>query len=172
MTFRSAAEVLVPDASELRRMLQHRRERLIQRMRHRLQRLAQQADHVYARLRAQHPRRRLRAGAERLAQLQARLRTQHPAAGLARRRLDVRTSEQRLRAGISRRLETRARHLRELARALNAVSPLATLQRGYAILIDLDSGRVIRSPEQTLAGARLSARVADGEFIVRVENYD
>jgi exodeoxyribonuclease VII large subunit len=105
-------------------------------------------------------------------QLQARLRTQHPAAKLARRRVDVRSSEQRLRAWISRRLEARARHLSELARALNAISPLATLQRGYAILIDLDSGRVVRSPEQTSAGARLSARVAEGEFIVRVERHD
>lgn len=167
----AAAELLVPDSRELLRLLQHRRERLMQRMQHRLHRLAQQADHVYARLRAQHPRRRLRAGAERLTQLRARLRTQHPAATLARRRVDVRSSEQRLRAWISRRLEARARHLSELARALNAVSPLATLQRGYAILIDLDSGRVVRSPEQTSAGARLSARVAEGEFIVRVENH-
>jgi exodeoxyribonuclease VII large subunit len=167
----AAAELLVPDSGELLRLLQHRRERLVQRMQHRLHRLAQQADHVYARLRAQHPRRRLRAGAERLMQLHARLRSQHPTAKLARRRIDVRANEQRLRACISRRLESRARHLSELARALNAVSPLATLQRGYAILIDIESGRVVRSPTQTTTGARLSARVAEGEFIVRVEDH-
>ena len=167
----AAAELLTPDAIELLRLAQHRRDRLRQMMRHHLHRLAQQTDHAYARLRTQHPRRRLRTGSERLAQLHARLRAQHPAAKLARRRSDIRASEQRLCAGVVRRLESRALHLSELARALNAVSPLATLQRGYAILIDTDSGRVVRSPSQASPGTRLNARVAEGEFIVRVENH-
>ena len=45
-----------------------------------------------------------------------------------------------------------ALHVRELARALNAVSPLATLQRGYAIVIDGDNGRVVRSVAQAKPG--------------------
>jgi exodeoxyribonuclease VII large subunit len=167
----AAAELMTPDVIELLRLARHHHERLLQRMRYRLQRLAQQTDHAHARLRAQHPLRRLRAGGERLAQLQARLRAQHPATPLARHRRDVRANEQRLRVLVSRRLEARARHLSELARALNAVSPLATLQRGYAILIDIDSGHVVRSTSQTTTGTRLSARVADGEFIVRVDKH-
>lgn len=166
----AAAELLVPDSGELLRLAQHRHERLLQRMRHQLHRMAQQADHAYARLRAQHPRRRLRGGFERLAQLQARLRAQHPASKLARRRSDVSDKEQRLRACVRRRLESRTQHLSAVARALNAVNPLATLQRGYAILIDTGSGNVIRSASQASPGARLNARVAEGEFVVRVEN--
>jgi exodeoxyribonuclease VII large subunit len=165
-----AAELLTPDASQLLRLTQHRRDRLAQILQHRLQRMAQQVDHVYARLRTQHPRHRLRTGGERLMQLHARLRAQHPAASLARRRADVLATDRRLRASVSHRLEARALHLSELARALNAVSPLATLQRGYAILIDIDSGRVLRSPAQTAPGNKLRARVAEGEIIVRVEN--
>jgi exodeoxyribonuclease VII large subunit len=52
---------------------------------------------------------------------------------------------------------------------LNAVSPLATLDRGYAILIERESGRVVRSVRATAPGALLRARVADGEFEARVE---
>lgn len=167
----AAAELLTPDALELLRLARHRHERLTQTMQHRLHRLAQQVDHAYARLRAQHPRRRLRAGSERLMQLHARLRAQHPAAKLVRRRAEVVASGQRLRSGVSRRLQSRALHLSELARALNAVSPLATLQRGYAILIDVDTGRVVRSPLQAPPGARLHARVAAGEFVVCVEHH-
>lgn len=165
----AAAELLVPDAVDLLRRATHQRDRLIQLRRHQSHRLAQQVDHAYARLRAQHPYRRLRAGGDRLAQLYARLRAQHPSAGLARRVADVRGSQQRLRAAVSRRLESNRLRLSELARALNAVSPLATLQRGYAILIDIDSGHVVRSQAQVTSGTLLTARVADGEFTVRVQ---
>ncbi|MDR3389825.1 MAG: exodeoxyribonuclease VII large subunit [Rudaea sp.] len=166
----AAAELLTPDAGQLLSLARHRRDRLMQLAMHRLHRLAQQVDHVHARLRAQHPRHRLRTGGERLMQLQARLRAQHPAAQLARRRAGADAFDRRLRAALSHRLEARALHLSELARALNAVSPLATLERGYAILIDVESGRLVRSPIQTAPGAQLRARVAEGEFIVRVEH--
>jgi len=46
---------------------------------------------------------------------------------------------------------------------------LATLERGYAILSDPSSSTVIRSVHQAAPGSRLQARVADGQFIVRVE---
>jgi exodeoxyribonuclease VII large subunit len=166
----AAAELMVPDARELLRIGQHQRERLIQRIRRTLHSLAQRTDNAYARLRAQHPRRRLVIGGERLAQLRARLQAQHPATKLAHRRVDVVAFEQRLRATVLRRLELRASNLSELARALNAVSPLATLQRGYAILIDPENGRVVRSPAQAPPGTKLQARVAEGEFKVKVEN--
>ena len=166
----AAAELLVPDAGELLRALRHGRDRLSLRTRHRLQSLSQRVDHAYARLRAQHPRLRLRAGGDRLIQLHARLRAQHPTARLARAREHLIAQDRRLRTICAHRLESRALRLGQLARALNAVSPLATLQRGYAILIDIDSGRVLRSPAQTAPGAKLRARVAEGEFSVRVEH--
>ncbi|HEY0178306.1 MAG TPA: exodeoxyribonuclease VII large subunit, partial [Dokdonella sp.] len=65
-----------------------------------------------------------------------------------------------------RRLERRRAALDELARALQAVSPLATLERGYAILLERESGRVVRSVAQAAAARRLRARLADGEIDV------
>jgi exodeoxyribonuclease VII large subunit len=165
----AAAELLVPDAGELLRMLRHGRDRLTQRTRHRLQTLAQRVDHAYARLRAQHPRLRLRAGGDRLIQLHARLRAQHPAARLARAREHLIAQDRRLRAICAHGLESRALRLGQLARALNAVSPLATLKRGYAILLEQDSGRVLRSVAQARPGLRIAARLADGELALRCE---
>ena len=166
----AAAELLVPDATDLLRSLRHHRERLRQHLRHRLRAAAQRADHARARLAQQQPRTRLRAGGERLGQLRARLQRQHPTLMLQRHRNDLRLNLRSLRSGLAHRLEARALQLGELARALNAVSPLATLQRGYAILLEAESGRIVRSTTQAIHGSRLTARVHDGEFDVRVES--
>ncbi|MGW0316358.1 exodeoxyribonuclease VII large subunit [Streptomyces flavidovirens] len=48
-----------------------------------------------------------------------------------------------------------------------ALSPAATLERGYAVLQRSD-GAVVRSPQEVTAGDELRARVAEGEFAVRV----
>jgi len=189
----AAAELLVPDAADLLRFLRTRRDRLTRCMQHGMHRLAQRVDHAYARLRAQHPQRRLLAGAERLArlrarldaqhprrrvrlggerlaQLRARLSAQHPGMQLVRRREQLRMQQLRLRTAAGRCIDVRSAHLDSIVRALHAVSPLSTLQRGYAILIDA-SGQVVRSPAQAPPGSTLRARVAGGEFDVRVEGH-
>ncbi|MGA9334907.1 MAG: exodeoxyribonuclease VII large subunit [Rudaea sp.] len=168
----AAAELLVPDSTALARGLRHNYEKLRVQIRHRLHALAQRSDHAWARLRAQHPGLRLATGHQRLRQLRARLHAQKPAAQFKRRKSELRALEQRLQMSLSRRLENHARHIGELARALNAVGPLATLQRGYAILIDVDSGRVVRSVTQATRGTRMLARVADGEFELQVPRND
>ena len=165
----AAAELLVPHAADLLRLLQHQRERLVQRLQYQLHRLAQGEPITPLCAPACSS---TRAGACARGQrapgnnLHARLRAQHPALRITHRRADLRGREQRLRALIARRLEARAMRLSELARALNAVSPLATLQRGYAILFDVKSGHVVRSVTQAAAGKVLRARLADGEVIV------
>jgi len=136
----------------------------LKRLRHGTQRLAQ----LRARLIAQHPANRWRRDAQRLAQLRTRLATQDPGTALARRRERVARLGIAARGAIARRVEREARHLGSLVRALNAVSPLATLERGYAILRDSE-GRVIRSPQQAPPGSVLEARVAGGSFRVRSE---
>jgi exodeoxyribonuclease VII large subunit len=93
----------------------------------------------------------------------------HPRTRLRLKSDSLRALSERIRRAAHTRLRESRLRVNELARALNAVSPLATLQRGYAILSDADSSVVIRSVQQTAPGARLQARVADGQFIVRVE---
>ncbi|HJR10899.1 MAG TPA: exodeoxyribonuclease VII large subunit, partial [Rhodanobacteraceae bacterium] len=77
----------------------------------------------------------------------------------------------RLRAAWARDTERLSLHLAELARALNAVSPLDVLKRGYAILFD-ESGRVVRSAAGIRAGERVRARLADGELKLKVDAAD
>jgi exodeoxyribonuclease VII large subunit len=49
-----------------------------------------------------------------------------------------------------------------------ALSPAATLRRGYAVLQKAD-GQVVRDPDEVAQGEALRARVAEGEFTVRVD---
>ena len=163
----AAAELLVPDANEYLRTLRHERAQIEQWMQRRLQAAAQRIDHAHSRLLAQHPRNRLRLGGERLAQLRARLQTQYPAIRVTQHREHLQALRRRLGATTARRLESRALHLSELARTLNAVSPLATLQRGYAILIERDNQTVLRSVDDVRKQTTVIARLADGEILLR-----
>ncbi|MEU3395436.1 exodeoxyribonuclease VII large subunit [Streptomyces filamentosus] len=61
------------------------------------------------------------------------------------------------------RAESELAHTRARVRAL---SPAATLERGYAVLQRTD-GTVVRAPEEVAEGEELRARVAGGEFTVR-----
>jgi len=186
----AAAELLVPDQREIARTLERELARLRQRMLRTLEGRAQRLDHLLARIQAQRPQARLARARERLlnlqrrlldrvlgarerrqarvVQLRTRLLAQHPAVRLARDAAHAGTLDERLRGTIVRALERRRARLGELARTLHAVSPLATLERGYAILLEDGSGRVVRSVKQAAPSTRLRARLADGEIALRV----
>ena len=167
----AAAELLVPDAAEFRRRIERDRTQLAACLRRSLRNLSQHADRAHARLRSLHPRVRLRAGRERLRGLRTRLRLIHPRSRLAVARERLRALSARMQLATVARLRDSRQQAQSLARALHGVSPLATLQRGYAILTDPD-GRIVRSPAATAPGMPLQARVAGGEFVVRVEPPD
>ena len=188
----AAAELLVPDASDLARVLATQRNRASQLMRRVLEARSQHLDHLLARLNAQRPQARIVRGAERLLALQVRLREagrraiaephthlrelrarlqiSAPATLIERRTLLLGGLQERLRSAQQRRLEQRAAQLSVLARTLHAVSPLATLERGYAIVRDAASGALVRSVAQTRAGQMLDLRLTDGEVGVRIES--
>jgi exodeoxyribonuclease VII large subunit len=52
--------------------------------------------------------------------------------------------------------------------ALEAVGPLATLARGYAIVHKKD-GQIVRSKEDVASGDSLDITVSDGTFSARVD---
>jgi len=56
-----------------------------------------------------------------------------------------------------------------LARALNSVSPLATLNRGYAIVKAEDSNKIIRSYTEIKKNAKVSITLNKGKLICHVE---
>ena len=64
-------------------------------------------------------------------------------------------------------LERREAGLRTLHARLTALSPLATLERGYAIVHRGED--VVRSPAQLASGDAIDVRVAEGTFGATVD---
>ena len=56
-----------------------------------------------------------------------------------------------------------------LLRTLHAVSPLATLARGYAIVKD-EQGRILRNAADAPAGTLIDARLAHGHIRAKVQD--
>ncbi|MNF31101.1 Exodeoxyribonuclease 7 large subunit [compost metagenome] len=185
----AAAELLAPDAGDLQLRLDGLRRRLILRLQERLTRERLRLDGLFRRLR--HPGERLRQQAqrlddldmrlrraferqlqirhERLARLDTRLAAQHPGRTLALLRQKLDSLAARLPRATREVLKDRRQRLDALAQTLHVVSPLATLGRGYSILLD-ERGQAIRAASQTRPGQRLKARLGEGELQVRVED--
>jgi exodeoxyribonuclease VII large subunit len=53
-------------------------------------------------------------------------------------------------------------------RALHSVSPLATLERGYAIVMDADSGKALTDVSTVTTGSEIRARLHAGELSATV----
>jgi exodeoxyribonuclease VII large subunit len=74
----------------------------------------------------------------------------------------------RLRAAALARLHLARERLSPLVRTLNAVSPLATLERGYAIVSRV-SGAIVRSAAEVSPGMPIEVRLAVGRIRAKVE---
>ncbi|WP_163558019.1 exodeoxyribonuclease VII large subunit [Halomonas sp. NO4] len=184
----AAAEQLVPDRRDLTHRLAVLEGRLARAAQGRLEREGQRLDHLRARLR--HPGEGLRRQRHTLASLEARL------AGAMARRLDserghldhlrrrlaahpperevaeastrLARARTRLEQAMTQRLAISRERLGALARELQAVSPLAVLGRGYAILTD-ERGQAIRRATDTRPGQPLTARLGEGRLTVAVK---
>jgi exodeoxyribonuclease VII large subunit len=75
----------------------------------------------------------------------------------------------RLRAAALAGLHHSRERLAPLVRTLNAVSPLATLERGYAI-VSVEGGGILRTAKDAAPGSIIEARLADGRVRARVES--
>ncbi|UCD42905.1 MAG: exodeoxyribonuclease VII large subunit, partial [Chloroflexota bacterium] len=81
-------------------------------------------------------------------------------------RLDELTS--RLARSLIHTIEINKTHLAGLELRLNALSPQAVLERGYAIVTQT-GGDLVRSTSQVQPGDDLQVQVSDGQFDVRVK---
>ena len=89
----------------------------------------------------------------------------NPAARLAPARERVASAARRLGATASKSAEQAQAHLGTLSRALHAVSPLATLDRGFAIIAKPDGshwGQPVKSVADIESGDAIVAHLADG----------
>jgi exodeoxyribonuclease VII large subunit len=57
-------------------------------------------------------------------------------------------------------------------RALDTVSPLATLNRGYAIVSDAAGGAVISHIKDARSGQAIRARLTDGSILAEIKGLE
>lgn len=114
-------------------------------------------------------RRILDSGARRLESLSSRPIMESPMAFIDQRRLDVDRFAERMDAAERHVLsENRQKYIR-LVSALEALSPLRVLARGYSV-VTLPDGTVVRRSEQAAPGSLLRVRLSEGALNCRVEN--
>ncbi len=77
----------------------------------------------------------------------------------------------RLDRSVERKIEAAASRLRALDARLHSLSPLAVLDRGYALVLN-EQGGVVRSSDQLTAGDLVRTRLAQGSFASRIEEVD
>jgi exodeoxyribonuclease VII large subunit len=82
---------------------------------------------------------------------------------LARARERLGVSQTRIERSVERTIRRASAGVEALDARLKALSPLAVLDRGYALVIT-ESGAVIRSASQVRKGERVRTRLTDGEF--------
>ncbi|MDV9191322.1 exodeoxyribonuclease VII large subunit [Streptomyces sp. SR27] len=138
-----AAKKVVPDVGEELDRVRGLRDRALRTVRGLLDREERGLAHALARPVMEHPQRMVEVREDEVAALLARSR--------------------RVLGHLLDRADSELSHTRARVRAL---SPAATMERGYAVLQRVD-GTVVRAPEEVAEGEELRARVAEGEFAVR-----
>lgn len=186
----AAAELLTPAREHLGAHLEQLARASQRALRRRLTDHAQRVDLAAARLRAAHPAQRLRSFRATLDQLGPRLRQAalaglnasrqrlnparlalaqaHPAARIGSLRDRLAASARALTVAISVQQRERREALNLLARTLHAVSPLATLERGYVIVRDPIGGRALKRAQDLVSGQAVQLRFADGERLAEI----
>ncbi len=114
---------------------------------------------------------RLELEQRRLGELRSRPVLRDPSAFLAGHDERLQTTRDRLGRAIGARLREERLGLGHTIDRVRALSPLATLQRGYAILADAD-GHSVERAAATAPGARLIARLADGRLGLTVDDIE
>jgi exodeoxyribonuclease VII large subunit len=187
----AAAEAVTPDSAALVARFERIAQQLCLRMKALLERHRNAAAVLDRRLQQEHPSKRLQTQSQRLDQLEfrlrraikstlsnsdVRLRTQLAALSrhMPQQRVQMleerrRQIHQRLCMAIQRILEKQGQRVSGFAEHLQAVSPLSTLTRGYAVAYKQDTGEILRSYRDIQPGERMETRVADGILVSRIE---
>ncbi len=180
----AAAELVSPDQQQQWQQVAKLQQRLQQAMRVLLGQHAQQWLFVQKRLQQQHPARRLEQQQQRLDEFELRLQRavrQHidrhrqrwqfwqkslalcsPALRVSQQNLQQQQLQRRLEQAMAQRLQQAKQQWHQHSVMLQHISPLATLERGYAIT--LHQGKVVKDAMSLQAGDVVTTKVANGEF--------
>ena len=179
----AAAELVSPDQLHIAQTISRQQSRLIQIVQVQFNTLKQNISHLEKRV--PHPATRLQNNTQRLDAMYARMEHLIKSAVAQRRNrlhdqlitINTHSPLQKLQfyferyEQMTRRLHQATNHLQKnldsqlqtVARALNTVSPLATLNRGYAIVQKYDNQQIIRNAGQLVSGDDVLARFSQGQ---------
>jgi exodeoxyribonuclease VII large subunit len=186
----AAAEHATPDQQAWLLRFVQLESRLQNLLSRKLQQQQQKLDWLSKRLQTQHSGKKLARNQQRLSELQTRLRQAirrqcwqrqnhleaktaklwqfHPRQKLAGHQQHCDYLSQRLFAAVNQQVEKRQQRLLNASQTLHAVSPLATLNRGYALVSAPSSGQIIHSTAQLQIGGQVQVRLAEGRFYSQV----
>jgi exodeoxyribonuclease VII large subunit len=105
----------------------------------------------------------LRARQREVAEFAAEVLHHEPRQRLARVREQLGVSQTRMERSVERTIRRASAGVDALDARLRSLSPLAVLERGYALVVTKE-GTVIRSTSQVVQGDRVRTRLSDGEF--------
>ncbi len=181
----AAAELVTRDQRENIQAIKHLEHRLTRTWQQQIAFWQQHRLHLVNRLLQQDPQRQLQLNHQRLDELQlraqtaikrqladqgrvsdnllTRMQTVHPQRALAPAQQLLQQLQQRAQMAISHQLKQHRQQFAATTQSLHMVSPLQTIQRGYAV-VQNESGDVIRDPQQLKANEAFTVKVAKGDF--------
>ncbi|HTR50474.1 MAG TPA: exodeoxyribonuclease VII large subunit [Kofleriaceae bacterium] len=165
----AAAELAVPDGAVIAELLGKERRRLERELHHVLDRARQDLDHATLGLHARGER-ALSATRGQLHELHRRLAGLHPRARILAHRGALAPLVPQVHAAMRAILDERRGELARLGAQLHALSPLAVLDRGYAVVRAGDA--IVRDAAAVAPGSHLRVRVARGSLDVTVDRSE
>ncbi|MEQ1484628.1 exodeoxyribonuclease VII large subunit [Methyloglobulus sp.] len=186
----AAAEHATPDQQQWLNKFIELDVRLQQHLQRQLRQHQQKIDWLNGRLNQQHPKQKLTRNQQRLDELEIRLKKavqlrlahnqrivetqtarlwqQTPLSVIRRNQQQQTYLNERLITAINSRLKHNNQRLLNASQTLHAISPLATLNRGYALVTEQTSGKIIRSTGQLKVGDKIITQLAKGRFTSQV----
>ena len=184
----AAAEILSPDGEQLLENFEAYEQLLTNVILQRINTIGQRVDYLNRRLR--HPGEKLAYQQTQLKSLELRLKQaalanlnsqrhrigslegkiyqNHPNQLLENMQLQLQGLEQRLNSTIKNTMHHKLQRWNNAVQLLNTVSPLNTLQRGYAIVLDQEQ-HVVRSVSEKKPGEQISTKLMDGSLLCTID---
>lgn len=180
----SAAEQITPDAEMLKNDILETSDRFIRAARRAIDSCQNELSHLIRRIR--HPNSRLNEFAQRLDELERRMLSQVSnlirikKSKLAERKIQspvqkiqqvkdrVKQLSRIMTQSHATLIKNRQASLSEKSSQLEALSPLATLKRGYAIVSEEAKGKIVRNSDEIAEGEKLRIRLSNGALTAEV----
>lgn len=188
----AAAELITPHRDELLTLFEQYESTLLYQTRDLLSNLHQAVDWLTQRLQFLHPKQTIQRKQELLSELQRRAQSavkfslskqvslfnevfirfkhQSPEIRVREAKIKLLDLHKQMYRNMQISLELKQQTLGSLARTLDVVSPLGTLNRGYAIVSNLDTGQILHDSKQVSKNDKLSIQLAKGRLSAKVED--